>query len=97
MIQNSEGACQMIFLVKDILLYAIEWGRFGGNKFMCQSKLLSFEYFSPKIFLLGRTQCQEFYCLFRAKRYGQPCITIKTFRKEKIVSFFFMPKGCCQN
>ena len=40
---------------------------------MCQSKLLSYECFTPKISLLGRTQCQEFDCLYRAKRYGQPC------------------------
>ena len=40
---------------------------------MFQSKLLSYEYFTPKIFLLGRTQCQAFDCLYWAKRYGPPC------------------------
>ena len=40
---------------------------------MCQSKLLSYECFTLNIFLLGRTQCQEFDCLYRAKRYCHPC------------------------
>ena len=40
---------------------------------MCQSRLLSYEYFTQKIFFLGRTQYQEFDCLYRAKRYGPPC------------------------
>ena len=63
----------MIFLIKCILLCAIEWGRFCWKIVMCQSKLLSYECFTLKIFLLGRTQCQEFDCLYWAKRYCHPC------------------------
>ena len=43
---------------------------------MCQSQLLSYECFTLKIFLLGRTQCQEFDCLYRAKRYCHPCTLV---------------------
>ena len=34
MIQKSEGACQMIFLVNDILLYVIDYGSFV-EKILC--------------------------------------------------------------
>ena len=79
MIQNSESACQMIFLIKYILLCAIEWRRFCWKIVMCQSKLLSYECFTLKTFLLGRTQCQEFDCLYRAKRYCHPCSSFQIF------------------
>ena len=63
---------------------------------MCQSRLLSYEYFTQKTFLLGRTQCQEFDCLYQAKRYGQPCtLHLKTlsnnFQKvaKHLAHYFF--------
>ena len=48
-----------------------------------------YECFTPKISLLGRTQSQKFDCLYRAKRYGQPC-TEET-RQLLSVQFFLFP------
>ena len=63
MIKKSEGACQMIFLVKGILLYAIEWGGFV-EKLLC----VRVNYYHMNILLQKYfTQCQAFDCLYRAK------------------------------
>ena len=58
---------------------------------MCQSKQLSYECFTLKIFLLGRTQSQEFDCLYRAKRYCHPCrfvfllLSVKQYMNDPIL------------
>ena len=56
-----------------ILLYFIELGRFCWKKFMCQDRLLPYEYFTRKKILLACMQRQKFDCFSPAKRYGLPC------------------------
>ena len=56
---SKKDACQMIspFLIN--LLYLIDLERFCWKKFMCQSRLLPYEYFTDHYFLLG--------CILRLK------------------------------
>jgi hypothetical protein len=77
----------MIFLVNDILLYAIEYGRFCWKIVMCQSKVLPYEYFTRKIFLLGKKSGIWFF--ISAQKIKSTLYNLRFFHFECIKAFNF--------